>query len=297
MKIRFIAFIVAVLSIADFAFAQTYTQTQSQVGGGISISSGSYDMKGAVGDAGVGVTVSESANYIYDHGTIWEGTSTASEEPIGGSGPGGSGSGWDEWWDIEDPDLGISALTPTKNPTAVEVVKAVKAVAPATIGAVPEAQFVPTLKKALVKPTFVPQVIATVNAEKNVKEIAIVLTRRVIPWPLWIALVLAVLGIISLVLFGIGRGREARYLWAAGALIVLAIIIALVTRSVYRARYASEEFGTITDSIVVSGTEAGDAVKRVMEELSLGSHQITVTGTSLAPELVITIYVRQALPI
>lgn len=287
--------------MANFAFAQTFTQTQSQVGGGISISSANYDMKGAAGDTGVGVTVSQSANYIYDHGTVWEGSASSTppppgEEPIGGEGPGGSGSGWDDWWDIADPDLGISALTPAKSPTVVAVVEAVKVVAPATTGAVPEERFAPTVKKALTKPSPVPVIIVKVNPDKGVKEIAIVLTKRVIPWPLWIALILAILGVISLIIFGVGRGRQARFLWAAGILIVLAIVVALVTRSVYQARYASRDFGTITDSIVVTGAEVGSAVKKIMEDLPLGSHQITVTGSDRAPELVITAYVRQSLP-
>ena len=291
MKIRSIAFIVAVLSIADFAFAQTYTQTQSEVGGGVSASSANYGMKAAPGAPGVGQ--SQSANYIYDHGTIWEGDAA----PIGGDSGGGSGSGWDEWWDIADPDLGISPLAPTPSPTVAAVVLAVKAVEPAFTGAVPAAQFAPTLKRALEKPTSVPALFVRVDAEKSVREIAIVLTKRVIPWPLWIALALAVLGIISLILFGAGKGRERRLLWVAGIAIVLAIVVALVTRSVYRARYANQDFSTITDSIMVSGAEVGSAVKKIMEELPLGSHRITVTGDSLAPQITITIYVRQSLPI
>ncbi len=293
VKKRFIAlFFVTLMVYAGFVLAQTVTKTQEGQGGGISAGSANYVMKMAVADPGVGQSRSE--NYIYDHGTLW----VSVAPPIGGGGgiggiggvggggiSGGSGSGWEEPW--------VTA------PTVAKVVATIQAIAPkAAMGsAVPQTQFPQVVQKILEKEFFVPQIIVAVDENNVVREMVIVLTKRVIPLPLWIAFILIILGLIFLTAFVISRGKNTHLLWIGGLLVVLGIVVGITARIIYRAEYAKDNFSAITDSVVVSRDQAGETVKNIMETLPVGAHRVIITGDSLSPQIMMTIYVKRILPI
>lgn len=303
VKERYILVLAGAFVAVNFVFAEVITQPVSG-GGGTDAASGNYSMKAAVADPGVGQ--SQSANYIYDHGTLWAaGTSTATttppppiDVPIGGAGP-GSGSGWDEWWDIEDPDLGISALTPEKSPVMEKVIEVVRTVASSDpdMGAVPVGDFG---KKAI--PWIVEKcpngcVLAGVNSENGIQEVAVTLVKRVLPWPFWVVIALVVLGLLAFVAFGVGALSGHRVVYGAGAAIVVALIAGMWMRYHYRAAYKAMDFTSIVDARVVSPEQAESAVTAIAEELAIGGHKVTVLGSPSAPQMTITVYVKKALPI
>lgn len=301
VKARHILVLVsATLLFADFALADMVTQPVSG-GGGVDAASGNYSMKAAVADPGVGQ--SQSANYIYDHGTLWAmGTSTATvtppiEPPIGGDGGTGSGSGWDEWWDIEDPDLGISPITPEKSPVVEKVIAAVQEIASPEIGSVPVENFPKKVMPWIVEKCPNGCVIAGVNAENDIQEVAVTLVKRALPWPFWIVILAIILGILAFVGFGVGMLTGHRVVWGAGAAIVIALGAGVWMRYHYRAAYRAMDFTSIVDARVVSAEQADGAVKGIAEELVVGGHRVTVLGSQSSPQVMITVYVKKALPI
>lgn len=256
-------------------------------------------MNNAAAEPAVGQ--STSANYVYDHGTVWigDGETSPVEPPIGGLSPDfddeNSGSGWDEWWDLEDPDLGISPLTPAKSETVAAAVSAT-APAPAAL-AVASSEFPRVFEAAIAKETFVPQVVGSLDEGNRVRELGIVFTKRIIPWPLWIAVALIALGIISLSIFFAGRGMHRWLLWFAGICIVLGVIAAFLVRAYYRSLDYSPDPSVIVETLGIPSSEVGSTVRRIAEELPLGMRRITVRGAENSIELIIMIYVKGMLPI
>lgn len=301
MKARFIFIVLGALISADFAFADMVSQPVAG-GGGTNASSAGYSMKAAAADPGVGR--SQSANYIYDHGTLWAtGTSTATSTPqpepgFGGNGDGGSGSGWDEWWDINNPDLGISPITPVKSPVTESVIKIVKAVVSLLeVGAVPMERF-----SVMVKPWITEKcpggcVIVGVNPQNGVQEVAVMLVKRVMPWPLWLAIALVILGVLGTIASVVGTLSGRRWLVSAGVLVALALGLGIWLRFHYRAAFRAENATAIVDERTVSAGEIDGVVRGLAEELPLGGHKLTVLGSPEAPQMTITIYVKKTLPI
>ena len=261
-------------------------------------------MKMAAGDPGVGQ--STSAHYIYDHGTLWVAASSATTVvPIipsdDGPGIGGgfaSGSGWDDWWDIEDADLGTAPLTPLKSEAVVAVVAEMKAgVAKPATGAVSAEKFAPKIEETLKKPIAKPVVIVSVGLDNVVREMAVVLIRREMPWPFWLAIILILCGIVSLAAFFVGKGSSKRLLWIAGSLVMIGIVTGVVARIVYIGEYAKDDLVTIVDEAVVSRVQSVETVKGIMRDLPPGAHRVTITGDSLSPQVIMTIYVKRGLVI
>ena len=290
----------------DFAYAAT-TQTQSGQGGGASAGSSGYAMKAATGDPAVGQ--SRSAHYIYDHGTTWASATSApvvvippdDGPPIGGDSGMGSGSGWDEWWGMEDSDLGITPLTPAKDATVATVITGVRSAASASVagGAVPQERFPAVVTKALAAPAVssAPTVVIAVDGNKVIREMAIVLAKRVIPWPLWLALLFVSCGFVSFALFFLGHLADVRFAWAAAALVVLGVAVALVARGIYRAEYANDDFGTIADTATMGRAAAGAAVQAIMRDLPIGAHRVVMMAEGPVPQVTMTVYVKRYLPI
>ncbi len=295
MRTLLIAVFASVLFSVNFAFANTLSQDVSGAGGTTAASS-QYSMNIAVGEPTAGQ--SQSTSYIYDHGTSW--ATPSGDEPIGGVSPavgggfgGSSGSGWES---VPIPELGVTAPIATPAPSAV-VSRVASAVPKARSIAVSQVEFPRVVQAAIVIPTFVPQVIGSVDADNTLRELAIVLTKRVIPWPLWLALALIALGVILLGIFFAGGLEKRGVLWGAGVAIALGLILGLITRFAYRSYEFTPDFSQITDSTIVSPAEAGNAVRNIFETMPLGAHRITVSGTKDSPQLVITVYVKGALPI
>jgi hypothetical protein len=286
---------------ASFAWAQTAVPSQSGQGGGVSAASANFSMKAAAADPGDGQ--SRSANYIFDHGTLWGGDATSTDgpgiggDPTGGGSGGGSGSGWDEWWGMDNPELGISPLTPAPSPVVAKIVSEVRGSGTAPMGAVPQEKFPGVVVNVLKKPSGAPVVVVAVDGNKAIREVAIVLTRRTVPWPLWIAAILALMGLAAIVAFFL-RGRiDRRLSWAGGLLVLIGIVMMIVLRIMYGMEYAADDFGAIADTRVVAPDQAAGAVREIMRSLPLGAYRVTVTGSAGAPQAVMTIYVKRTLPI
>ena len=301
---RYPLIVLAFLFSAVFAFADDVVTQPVAGGGGTDSSSGNYSMKAAVAEPGVGQ--SQSANYIYDHGTLWEeGTSTPTvtpptiDPPIGGGGGGGSGSGndWDEWWDIEDPDLGISPLTPAKNPVVEEVVRAVRETSSPEMGAVPAENFKQKTASWIMEKCPNGCVLVGVNPDNGIREVAVTLVKRVLPWPFWVVILLILLGIAGMAAFALGALTGSRVVWGAGAVIVIALGAGIWMRAHYRTVFREMDFTSIVDARVVSPDQADEAVKGIADKLPVGGHTITVLGGAEMPQMTITVYVKKALPI
>lgn len=286
VKIRYALIIVGYFASAGFAYADVITQPVGGGSGGTDSSSANYSMKAAAADPGVGQ--SQSANYIYDHGTLWEGDASAppAEPGVGGDSGGGSGSGWDE-----------SPLTPQESEAVEAIVEAVKAISVPATGSVPEERFAETVRKALAQATPMPRVIVSVNPESGVQKVAVILARKAWPWPLWLALASIVIGLMTFVLLMAGVLAGPRVLWTGVLLVVLGVAIGLVARSYYRSAYRAMDATAIVDERTVSSAEIGGAVKEVMENLPVGGHRLTVLGDALLPQMTITVYVKQVVPI
>jgi len=302
VKTRYILVVVGTFLSANFAFAQGMLTQSGSGGGGTDATSANFSMKAAVADPGVGQ--SQSANYIYDHGTLWvAGVSTSTlppvEVPIGGSGGGGSGSGWDEWWDIDDPDLGISSLPPPpeKNPVVEEVVRVVQEVSSPEMGAIPAENFKEKTVSWIVEKCTKGCVLVAVNPDNSIREVAVTLVKRVLPWPFWIAIALMVFGIAGIALFMMGALAGHRAVWGAGALIMIGLGAGIWMRAHYRAAFRQMDFTSIVDARVVSPDEADKAVGEIADELPVGGHTITVASGKDTPQMTITVYVKKALPI
>lgn len=300
MKARHIIVLLGALLSVNFAFAQDSVTQQGAGGGGADAASANFSMKAAVADPGVGQ--SQSANYIYDHGTLWIADGSTStppppgEVPIGGGGA-GSGSGWDEWWDINDPDLGISALTPEKSVVVEEVVRAVQEVSSPEMGAIPVENFKQKAASWIIEKCPNGCVLVGVNTDNGISEVAVTLVKRVLPWPFWLAIALVALGIAGMIAFALGALTGSRVVWGAGALVVIGLGAGVWMRAHYRSAFREADFMSIVDARVVSQEQADEAVKAIADELPLGGHTITVLGSADAPQMTITVYVKKALPI
>lgn len=300
VKVRHILVLVGAFLFVNFALADdVLTQPVSGRSGG-NAASANYSMKAAVADPGVGR--SQSANYIYDHGTLWViGTSTTTPSPdpgpgIGGFGP-GSGSGWDEWWDINDPDLGISPVTPQKNVVVEKVITAVQEFTSPEIGSVPVENFPKKVIPWIAEKCPNGCVVVGVNPENDIQEVAVTLVKRVLPWPFWVVILMIVVGILAFIGFGVGALSGHRVVWGAGVAIVIALIAGIWMRYHYRAAYRVMDFTSIVDARVVSAGQADATVKAIAEELVVGGHKVTVLGSQSSPQIMITVYVKKALPI
>lgn len=299
LKARHILVLVGAFLFVDFALAQDTLSQSGSGGGGANAASSNYSMKAAVADPGVGQ--SQSANYIYDHGTLWAvgastGPITPSPEP-GVGGAGGSGSGWDEWWDIKDPDLGISPVTPEKNVAVEEVIAVVREFASPEIGSVPIENFPKKVIPWIVEKCPNGCVVVGVNPENGIQEVAVTLVKRALPWPFWVAIMLIIAGVLAFIAFGVGVLSGHRVVWGAGAAIVIALVAGIWMRYHYRAAYRAMDFTSIVDVRVVSPEQAEQAVREIASELAIGGHKVTVLGSPSAPQVMITVYVKKALPI
>lgn len=283
-----------------FAFAQDSLTQQGAGGGGSDATSANFSMKAAVADPGVGQ--SQSANYIYNHGTLWiaDGSTLTLpppvEVPIGGSG-GGSGSGWDDWWGIEDPDLGVSAFTPAKSAVVEEVVQVVREVSSPEMGAIPVENFKQKAASWIIEKCPNGCVLVGVNPDNGISEVAVTLVKRVLPWPFWLVIALIVVGIAGMIAFALGALTGSRVVWGAGALVLIGLGVGAWMRAHYRLAFRETNFMSIVDARVVSQEQADEAVKTITDELPLGGHTITVLGDGEAPQMTITVYVKKALPI
>ncbi len=297
MRTLLIAVFASALFSVNFAFANTVSQEVTGAGG-TTAASAEYSMNIAVGEPAAGQSLSPS--YIYDHGTSWAGSTATppDDTPIGGGGGSGSsgGSSGSGWESVPIPELGVTAPIAAPAPSAV-VSRVASAVPKARSIAVSQVEFPRVVQAAIVMPTFVPQVVGSVDENNTLRELAIVLTKRIIPWPLWLALVLVALGVMLLGIFFTGGLEKREVLWGAGVAIVLGLIVGLITQFAYRSYEFTPDFSQITDSTVVSPAEAGNAVRNIFETMPLGAHRITVSGTKDSPQLVITVYVKGALPI
>ncbi len=276
------------------------------------MSSAGYQAKAAVGDPAV--SKSQSANYIYDHGTLWFDESASPETPLssnspsapmggdndsvsGGGSGGNSGSGWPEsLFGGSGPQIGGEApdtdipFTDTPEVTAV-------------IGGIPQAkpravrmEDAPrAVEYAVANPQTEPQVIRLVDEKGVVRAINIVLLKRITPWPLWIAFVLVILGGAVLVVFTAGRGVHPYLIWVAGGLILIGVIIGIVVRVAYRLVPIDTKIITSINVVPVGGTDA--AVKKLMEELPIGVHVIEATDMAGKKALTVKVFITPALPL
>ena len=306
-KAHLIAPLVVVVLCANLAWAQTSTGVQEGTGGsGGDTSSAGYQAKTAVADPAVGT--SQSDNYIYDHGTLWldEGAVEVppvipSPKPTGGGGGGGasSGSGWlSSLFGGNPPNLQIGGVAPdidvpfTDTPAVTEVMKALPKVKPVAV----RIKDVPAVVEyAVTHPQSEPKIIRLVGDDGVVRAIDIVLLKRIMPWPLWIALLLIILGGAVLVIFAAGRGVHLYLLWIAGGLILVGVIIGIVVRVTYR--LVPIDTRAITSISVVPVREADMAVKKLMEDLPIGVHVIEATDAEGKEVLTVKAFITPALPI
>lgn len=290
---------VALLSVF-FSFAYAESTQESAGGGGGDASSTGYVMKNAIADPAVGV--SASANYTYDHGSLWfeEVPSVISPipPPVGGGGGGSSmggssGSGWLYslfGGGIEAP---IASVPFTDMPNVAE---ALDGIAEEDEEYAVRAENAPVaVKSALRAPRKTPRIIRVVDEAGVTREINIILFKRITPWPLWLAFILLLIGAFILLLMVVWRGSKERLLWIGGAFIILGVIIGIMVRFAYRAVPIDPNAVVSLNSL--SASRARELVMSMMKEMPLGAHVIHVTGASGETTLVIKVFITPALPI
>lgn len=307
-KAHLIAPLIAVMLYANLALAQTANSDVVQEGaggGGGDTASAGYQAKAAVGDPGV--SESQSANYIYDHGTLWfdDGYSELPPAPDptptpagGGGGGSSSGSGWLAGLFGGNPNPQIGGVAPDTDIPFADTPEAT-----AVLGALPQAKPAAVrmedapaaVEYAIANPQPEPQIIRLVDDKGVVRAINIVLLKRITPWPLWIAILLVVLGGAVLVIFAAGRGVHPYLLWVAGGLILVGVIGAIVVRVAYR--LVPIDTKAITSINVVPVGETDTAVKKLMEELPIGVHVIEATDMAGKKALTVKVFITPALPL
>lgn len=256
-----------------------------------------YAMKQVVGEPGNGE--SRSQNYIFTHGTTWVGSAAAPPPPPppcppycgGGSGGGSSFTGWIE----EGPVGGVSP----------EVIIEVANEVPGAESVVTMSDEAPIAMARAIRRVWAPrQIIKVVDNNNMVREIGIVLIKRVIPWPLWLAFLLFIAGIISLYMARFAESQASAgeegargNLWLATGLIIAALAVGWATRVLYRIDPATFDIRTTASFQEISGADAGKAVRAIREVLPLGVHRIAVVTPEGTRKITITIVVKGALPI
>lgn len=300
---RLILLVVAVVFSAQFARAQTETAQDGAGGGGGDTSSANYQAKTAVGDPGV--SESQSANYIYDHGTLWfdDGSQgfvppPPSPEPVPVFFGGNSGSGWLAGLFGGDAEPGVGGVSPAADVPFTDTPESAAAVAAVPVenrSAVRMADAPAAIGQAVRSPRPVPQIIRIVDDAGVTREISIVLFKRIVPWPLWIALALAVLGALAIAAFFAVRGARQMFLRAGVALVLLGVITGVVVRFAFRAVPIDP---TVVTSIgVVAVADADATVKKLMADLPIGVHVVKAADAKGKVVLTVTVFVTPALPI
>lgn len=258
--------------------------------------SANYTMKQTVGEPGNGE--SRSQNYIFTHGTTWVGSVAAPPPPPPPPPPpcppfcgGGDGGGSSFTGAIEE-ESAIGGVSPE---VVIEVANEVPDAE--SIATMPDEA--PIAMARAIRRVWAPrQIIKVVDKNNMVRELGIVLVKRVIPWPLWLAFLLLIAGIISLYMVSAGVEGGARgNLWLATGLIIAGVAVLWATRVIYRIDPATFDLRRVTSFQEVSGADAGRAVRAIREALPLGVHRIAVVTPEGAKEITITILVKGALPI
>jgi hypothetical protein len=305
-------FSVAALSVC-FSLAYAETVQEGSGGGGGDTSSASYQMKTAVADPGV--STSQSANYLYDHGTLWfddEAVGLVSPPPSlppatspqggggggsSGSGGGGSGSGWISSFFGGGDSSQVGGVSPavdvafTDTPAVVEAVKDIPRAAQSSV----RAEDVPAvLTRVLAYPQAMPRIIRAVDSTGTVRAITVILVKNVIPWLLWLALALIVLGSVALAVFAAKPEERRPFLWIALTLIALGLGTSLIAFLAYRA--APLDMNTVVSSQTVGIDGVNEAMQKLATDLPLGAHRITVTGVGGTAILTLQVLIRPAFP-
>ena len=302
--VRFIAPLIILLFSVNLAFAQTATDVQSQEvagGGGGDTSSAGYQAKTASADPGVGT--SQSSNYVYDHGTLWFDDVPASvpppsstPTPTSGGGGSSSGSGWTLSLFGGNPQVGgVSPEVDVPFTDTPEVAAVVAEVPTATFSAVKQADAPTVLNRILEDPQPTPQIIRLVDEKGVTRELNIVLFKRIVPWPLWIAFAIILLGAAAIAGFVIMRGSKDYLLWIGGMLILTGVVTGIVVRFAYRATPIDPT--AITSIGIVPVAEAATTVKKLMVDLPLGVHVINATDSNGRKVLTVKVFITPALPI
>ncbi len=293
-------FAVMTLSVC-FSYAYADQVQEGAGGGGGDTSSTGYQVKTASADPGVGT--SQSANYVYDHGTLWFDEDSAdvpppspTPTPTSGGGGSSSGSGWIESLFGGNPQVGgVSPEVDVPFTDTPEAAAVVAEVPTATFSAVKQADAPTVLTRILEDPQPTPQIIRLVDEKGVTRELNIVLFKRIVPWPLWIAFAIILLGAAAIAGFVIIRGSKDYLLWIGGVLILIGVVTGIVVRFAYRATPIDPT--AITSIGVVPVTEASTTVKKLMVDLPLGVHVVNATDSFGRKVLTVKVFITPALPI
>lgn len=299
-KVHLVAPLLVVMLYANLAWAQTPVQ-ESTGSGGADSASANYQVKAAVGDAGVGE--SQSTNYIYNHGTLWFDDVPAYvpppiplPTPISGGGGGSSGSGWLVSLLGGNPQIGgISPEVDVPFTDTPEAAAVITDIPQSSQSAVRVESAPAAINRALNSPRFTPQVIRLVDDTGVTRELNIVLFKRIMPWLLWIALLIIIVGAVLIMGF-IGMRGAKEYLLRVGVVLVLiGVVMGIIVRFAYRA--VPIDTKAITSITVVSVSEASAIVKRLMTDLPLGVHVVEATNSLGKKVLTVRVFITPALPI
>lgn len=260
--------------------------------------SANYSINQAVGEPGSGESRSE--NYIFNHGTTWVGSASVTVPPpppppcppfCGGGG--GGGSSFTGQIIEEDAVGGVSPEADA--PIIIEVANEIPDAE--SIAVMPDEA--PIAMARAIRRVWQPrQIIKVVDKNFRVRELGIVLVKRVVPWPLWLAFTLLMGGIISLYMVRAGGEEGARgNVWLAAGLIIAGCAVGWATRVAYRIDPATFDVRRVASYQTVSGARAGEAVRAIRDALPIGVHRITVTTSEGKPQITITVLVKGALPI
>lgn len=313
MKKSFFALFFSIAAIGVcFSYAFAETAQEGSGGGGGDASSAGYQVKTAVADPGV--STSQSVNYLYDHGTLWFDDETAgiasppspaTSPPDGGGGGsggggssgggGGSGSGWISSLFGDNAQIGgVSPAADVSFTDTPAVTEAVKDIPRAVQEAVRIEDMPGAITRVLESPRPVPRILRAVDNAGTVRELNLVLVKRIFPWLVWLALALVALGGITLAAFATERLKSALFAWLGGAGILLGLAIGFYVRFAYR--LPPPDIHAIVSSQTVSVGEVNDAVKKLMNDLPVGAHIITAKSAEGTTVLDIKVFVRLTLP-
>lgn len=301
LKAVYLLFFAIALLAAGFVLAQTVQTQQSAGTSGADAGSANYQMKTAVGDPGAGR--SQSTNYIYDHGTTWSGAATSTALPTGGDGGGGSsgggsslvvsgggggsGSGIGGGAPVEP---GVGGISPAIDEEMMETV--IESVPETETAVIPEEKIIPYIEETLQTNFRKPRIIQIVDNNNIVRGVVIMLLRRVIPWPLWLALLFLIIGAFTLTRVYHDGEWYRENVWFASGLIIAGITLGWATHSLYRIDPASFGINETTTAITVQPVNAADAIEDTVQKKAIGVHRVTVVNNDGEEIMKITMFIK-----
>jgi len=151
------------------------------------------------------------------------------------------------------------------------------------------------VKEALKTDGKKPRIIQIVDSNNVVRGVVVVLLRRVIPWSLWLALLLLIIGMFTFTRVRRDGLWHKENLWFASGLIIAGLTLGWATRALYRIDPASFGITTTTTALTVQPVNMAGVLEDTIRKKAIGVHRMSVVNNDGAEIMKITIFVKETL--